>query len=177
MCQARGATTPLAPRNPLADLSAGLFGTGNDVAEERDPITPFTLYGTSFKKYLIEQLQGEKIISRSKGFTVNACVGAVEVTQETPQFQGLPTGDKALYAKNRVCRKSEGQDLKETCRSACESACTASLEIYGQQVTQESGFTLLASDKARMARSCTRNCSYECGKPGKAFDFVIPYRR
>ncbi|EFJ45471.1 hypothetical protein VOLCADRAFT_105916 [Volvox carteri f. nagariensis] len=210
------------------------------------------------KKYLIEQLQGEKIISRKKGFTVDACVGPVEVTQETPQFQGLPTGDKvgrdgyrevlmtvlsshprlqarldtnaiwvvykpqldygtfsscpwirgpsassgpwgawakarsklssgfslelgpgshALYAKNRICRKSEGQDLKETCRSACEAACTEALDSYGQQVTQESGFALLASDKARMARSCTRNCAYECGKPGKAFDFVIPYRR
>ncbi|KXZ52827.1 hypothetical protein GPECTOR_8g210 [Gonium pectorale] len=156
--------------NPLAEL--GLFG-----GEERDPITPFTLYGTNFKKYLIEQLQGEKIVSRKKGFTVDACVGAVEVTQETPQFQGLPTGDKALYAKDRVCRKAEGQDLKETCRSACEAACSEALDTYSQRVTQESGFALLPSDKARMTKSCGRNCQYECAKPGKAFDFVIPYRK
>ncbi|KAG2453450.1 hypothetical protein HYH02_001671 [Chlamydomonas schloesseri] len=178
-----GAPSPAATSvatNPLADLAAGFFGGGGDADStpaERDPITPFTLYGTSFKKYLIEELQGEKVISRKKGFTVNSCVGAVSSAQETPQFQGLPTGDKALYAKDRVCKKAEGQELKEVCRTACESACTEAIDLYDKQVKEESGFALLASDKARLTKSCTRNCSYECAKPGKAFDFVIPYRR
>lgn len=158
--------------NLLADL-AGLFGGDGEVPEERDPITPFTLYGTTFvssgcapnpvcaehdacalsahilplpytaaagrrhsprppllphaqaslarctafhgdawiptpqlhplqKKFLIEQLDGEKVVARKKGFTVETCVGAVDVNQETPQFQGLPSGDKVGFA-GRTC--------------------------------------------------------------------------
>ncbi len=50
------------------------------------------------KKFLIEQLNGEKVVARKKGFTVETCVGAVDVNQETPQFQGLPSGDKVGFA-------------------------------------------------------------------------------
>jgi hypothetical protein len=45
---------------------------------------------------------------------------ACHVWVDSPCTQGLPTGDKALYAKDRVCRKVVGSELKETCRTACE---------------------------------------------------------
>lgn len=46
------------------------------------------------KKYVIEQLSGEKVVSRARGFTVDTCVSAIPQAAETPEFQGLPTGDK-----------------------------------------------------------------------------------
>lgn len=46
------------------------------------------------KKYQIEQMEGEKVVSRSRGFTVDSCVSAVLASQETPEFNGLPTGEK-----------------------------------------------------------------------------------
>lgn len=85
--------------------------------------------------------------------------------------------EQALYAKERICRKAEGTDLKETCRSSCQSACIDTLTGYATALTEESGFRLLDKDQERLLKSCTRNCSYECSKPGKAFDFVIPYRK
>jgi hypothetical protein len=75
----------------LADVAA-LFG--GDPVPERDPVEPFTLYGTSSKKYVIEQLDGSKVVARKRGFTVSACISAIPQSQETPEFQGLPTGEK-----------------------------------------------------------------------------------
>lgn len=40
------------------------------------------------------QLDGEKVVSRSRGFTVDTCVSAVDEEMESPEFQGLPPGDK-----------------------------------------------------------------------------------
>lgn len=46
------------------------------------------------KKFLIEVLDGEKVLARKRGFTVSTCTGVVEETLESPQFQALPVGDK-----------------------------------------------------------------------------------
>jgi hypothetical protein len=70
---------------PLAEL-AGFFSSAPD--------DPFTLYGTNFKKYEIEQMQGEKVVSRSRGFTVDTCVSGKAANEETPMFNGLSTGAK-----------------------------------------------------------------------------------
>jgi hypothetical protein len=34
-----------------------------------------------------------------------------------------------------------------------------------------------AKAQERVMKSCTRQCAYECAKPGKAYDFVVPYRQ
>lgn len=52
------------------------------------------------KKYQIERMDGEKVISRSRGFTVDSCVSAVLASQETPEFNGLPTGEKVSAARH-----------------------------------------------------------------------------
>lgn len=46
----------LQPPNSVAQL-AGLFG-GDDLDE---PVDPFTLYGTAFKRFFIDKLDGEKV--------------------------------------------------------------------------------------------------------------------
>jgi hypothetical protein len=48
---------------------------------------------------------------------------------------------------------------------------------YKAQLKEESGFALLAEDETRLVKNCSRTCAYECAKPGRAFDFVIPYRK
>ena len=69
-----------------------------------DKVEPFTLYGSVKKKYLIERVEGEKIVSRSPGFTVKACVGAVRQSEETPQMQGTPFGKSpCIYIYICVC--------------------------------------------------------------------------
>eukprot|EP00892_Ulva_mutabilis_P003182 jgi/Ulvmu1/12865/UM098_0050.1 len=72
-----------------------------------DPVDPFTLYGTVFRKYLIEKLEGEKVVSRKKGITTVVCTSALPAALETPEVQFLPLGEKARLAGNAQCRKAE----------------------------------------------------------------------
>lgn len=46
------------------------------------------------KKYEIEQMQGEKVVSRSRGFTVDTCVSGKTASEESPMFNGMSTGAK-----------------------------------------------------------------------------------
>jgi len=158
---------------PLAEI-AGLFGGGEN---ERDPITPFTLYGTTFKKFVIEKLQGEKIVSRSRGFTVDTCIASANTDQETPSFQFLPVGEKVRAAGNTVCEQAVGSDMKQTCASSCEAACNRALDLFEVSEAKRSGFSLLEKDRTRLRKTCIRECSIDCTRPGKAYDFVIPYRK
>ena len=47
--------------------------------EGKDPIEPFSLFGTVYKKYVVEVFDesGRQIIGRKKGFTAEACVDVV----------------------------------------------------------------------------------------------------
>ena len=46
------------------------------------------------KKFLIENLQGTKVISRKKGFTTTTCVSGVAIGQQTKRFEALPESAK-----------------------------------------------------------------------------------
>ncbi len=46
------------------------------------------------KKFVIEQLDGEKVVSRKRGFTVDTCVASARQSEETPSFRFLPVGEK-----------------------------------------------------------------------------------
>ncbi len=48
------------------------------------------------KKFLIEILEGTKVISRKKGFTTTTCVSGVAIGQQTKQFDNLPESAKVL---------------------------------------------------------------------------------
>jgi hypothetical protein len=77
-------------RASIGDVAA-LFGAEGP---PEDPVEPFTMYGTTSKKYVIEQLDGTKVLARKRGFTVTTCVSAIPQSLETPEFQGLGTGEK-----------------------------------------------------------------------------------
>ncbi|KAK9819852.1 hypothetical protein WJX72_003300 [[Myrmecia] bisecta] len=169
------ASTPSQVCGTAPHLVFDMAGIFDD--DSKEPTDPFTLYGTNRKKYAIEQLQGEKIIARKKGFTVTTCVGAVPAAEESPQFQGLPVAGKLDQAGNQTCRSAEGIELKPTCGSSCRNACTAGFDAYVQANKDFSGYVIDSKDQARVLKSCIRQCTYECGKPGKVFDFAVPFRR
>ncbi|KAF5834961.1 hypothetical protein DUNSADRAFT_8110 [Dunaliella salina] len=162
-------STQSAPhRSPQAALTpvAGLF------QEERDPIDPFTLYGSTSKKYAIEKLDGEKIVSRKRGITVDTCVSSIEAKNDSPN----QPREKAQSAENGKCSRSEGTELKPTCAESCKSACSTALERWKQRTKEMTGFTLLESDGDRLFRSCSRQCTYDCTREGKTYDFSVPFR-
>lgn len=152
---------------PIASLFDALNG-------DRDPVEPFTLFGTTAKKYLIEQLDGEKVVSRRKGFTVQTCVAGYSSSEESPELNGAATRDKVYASSRKVCRKTEGDELKGTCATSCRAACAAGLARYSADADSFSGFKLPEGDKERVLRSCTRSCSYECTKPGKVCTVAAP---
>jgi hypothetical protein len=78
---------------------------------------------------------------------------------------------------NEVCERAEGSQLPQTCQSSCEKACNAALEQWAQQELAQSGFVLLDKDYQRLQAGCRRECSLDCTRPGKAYDFTIPFRK
>ncbi|KAG1679300.1 hypothetical protein FOA52_009330 [Chlamydomonas sp. UWO 241] len=163
----------------VADLSEGGFmGFGGTA----DGSNPWSIYGIAFKKYVIEVLDGEKIVSRKKGFTVDTCTAAISAEDEGmqgPQFQGVPVGQKMRMAAadRTVCRKVEGPDLKGVCAVSCEASCSATVDAYVAESARETGIAVDALVRDRVLKSCVRDCRSDCAKPGKVFDFVVTSRR
>eukprot|EP00803_Ostreobium_quekettii_P000585 evm.model.scf_882.3 EVM.evm.TU.scf_882.3 scf_882:7681-9827(-) len=152
------------------------FG-GDGLGGEGDTIEPFTLYGTTFKKFLIEKLEGSRVVKRQRGFTVETCIGVVPESQETPQFRSLSSGEKVLESVNRDCSASENQELMPACAESCQKGCELAVAEYARSSIRERSLVIGSGDQRRVVRSCERQCKYECSKPGKAFDFQVPYRR
>ena len=65
---------------------AGIF----DAPEEKDPIEPFTVFGSVYKKYVIDVLDetGRKIVGRKKGFGAEACVDVISQSQQKYRVPG-----------------------------------------------------------------------------------------
>lgn len=172
--QSARSSRELATPNPVAQL-AGLFGIGDELDE---PVDPFTLYGTAFKRFFIDKMDGEKIVSRRRGFTVEACTAVIAASQESPSFQGLSAGQRVnAIAAGRTCREATDLELKPACAVSCRDACRDGLAAYTRESSAETGFKVSAKAQERVMRGCTRQCAYECAKPGKAYDFVVPYRQ
>lgn len=66
---------------------AGVF----DKAEEKDPVEPFSVFGSVYKKYVIDVLDeatGRQIVGRKKGFTAEACVDVISERQQRFRVPG-----------------------------------------------------------------------------------------
>ena len=162
-----GPAGPAAASTPIT-----LFGEPN----LRDPIEPFVLYGNIYKKYLIEVLEGTKVVSRKKGFTANACVNAIKASQETPDIVGLPNGLKVSVLSDPDCTRKEGDTLPSTCAAACSGSCRSTMARFQREEQAATGYQLLPEDKERMERRCTRSCRVQCLKEGNATSFAVPSR-
>ncbi|KAI5066113.1 hypothetical protein GOP47_0018737 [Adiantum capillus-veneris] len=150
------------------DLALAFDWFGNSSSSiQKDPVEPFTLYGSVFKKYLIENIVEGKVVSRRKGFTSTACVNALDADKETPELQGILAGLKVIIIGEPKCAKSEGQSREETCFPSCKVACRRAIEQHLAEVTKETGYVLDSKDKAKVIESCGNQCANECLKPGK----------
>jgi hypothetical protein len=146
----------------------------------------FQVLGSVSKKYVIENLQGEKIVSRAKGFTVNSCVLTLSGAEEDSlgiAFQSLfSNNEKMAYAegpdgKREVCARSTGSNLKVACQTSCESSCQTSIRSYKEGVSKSSGLDLDKGSVDRVLKSCVRDCKSECNKSGRASEFTELVRR
>eukprot|EP00884_Botryococcus_braunii_P002790 jgi/Botrbrau1/12511/Bobra.0169s0053.1 len=64
--------------------------------DETDSVEPFTLYGSTTKKYSIEEKNGEKIVRRRTGFTVETCVSGTSASAE--MVDGRPPSEKVVFS-------------------------------------------------------------------------------
>ena len=79
-------------------------------------------------------------------------------------------------ADNQLCSKTTGPDLVPTCNASCAQACTAALSEYADRDSRLTGYSIDSKTKDKLATSCTKQCTYECAKPGDKYGFAIPYR-
>lgn len=83
---------------------------------------------------------------------------------------------QADRADIQLCSKTTGTDLKETCAASCRQACTAALKDYTDKDSKFTGYSIDPKAKDKLSRSCIKQCSYECAKPGDKYGFAIPFR-
>jgi hypothetical protein len=103
---------------------------------------------------------------------------------ETPDFRRLPGGAKVDGAGVKpTCRAialpgkfERVSDIRPACVPACRGACDGALEAHAALTRATTGYALASDDAARLGKSCARTCAVECTKPGRAFDFAIPFR-
>ena len=76
-----------------------------------------------------------------------------------------------------LCREAEDTELGPACRSSCTAGCTDALERYKAESERRSGFVVGADEARRMLRQCSRECTYDCSKPGKQYDFEVPFKQ
>jgi hypothetical protein len=162
--------------SPSSSSPSAAISVNNDPPEESEYRDPFTLYGTSFKQFVIEQLDGEKIVARKRGFTVDSCVATVDAREETPGVVGLPVGEKVRTSPTTVCRRGTGSDLLPTCAGACQSSCAKAIEAQAAMGLERTGLRLGGRDARSLLRRCARDCTQECQKSGKAHDWSVPFR-
>lgn len=167
----------LASQTPSLQPAALAFGWfPAPPAIEKDPVQPFTLYGSVFKKYFIEKIVDGRVVSRKKGFTSTACVNALDANKETPELQRVPAGLKVVIIGEPVCAKNEGQTREDTCIPSCKNACTGAISHHLAEVKKETGYTLDLKDAGKAMELCSTQCANECEKPGKITSFIYPFR-
>lgn len=160
----------------VAGEPAMAFGWFGQPQIEKDPVQPFTLYGSILKKYLIEDIVENKVVGRKKGFTASACVNALDASKETPELQGVPPGLKVTIIGEPSCSKGQGQTREESCTAPCRKACQGAVSQHLTEVKDETGYVLDQSDIKKVTETCSVQCFNECTKPGKSISFVFPFR-
>ncbi|XP_057847909.2 uncharacterized protein LOC131057764 isoform X5 [Cryptomeria japonica] len=155
----------------LAVALAWQLGCGTTIASqlEKDPVQPFTIYGSISKKYCIEQLVDGKVIGRKKGLTANVC-------RETLELQRLPIDVKVNIIGDPSCEKGEGQTKEDSCIVPCKKACNVAISRHLAGVKKETGYILDETDMSKVVDSCSTRCFNECLKSGKSISFVYIYR-
>lgn len=148
------------------------------VADE-DPIEPFGVYGTVEKEFSVNVMDenGTKIIGRKRGMTVKSCVNIV------PSSRMGMAGRPPAALRPAACEGAETlgaitseRDMLPACAPACKASCARALREYdaGQRAT--TGFGVGKRESEKVLKSCVVTCGKDCVKPGRFFDYIIPFR-
>ena len=151
----------------VPDARAGLFGGG----EEKDPIEPFSIFGTVYKQYVIDILDdsGRAIVGRTKGFTAEACVDLLTAEQQrysVPNEGGFversPDGPGEKVARSRFCEKrvvkgsiTKTEQMMPACVPACRSACFQATQAYDGQQLKSKGFGFTEKELGKVKGTCS----------------------
>lgn len=170
-----------APASLVSQLSSlSLFSSQADSVDfgDDEPVEPFTLYGNVTKSFVIEREEGGKVVRRERGVTATACVSVVAASAETPGYKApAPSAEGASCAVARLPGVvSRTAELARACVPACKQACGTSLAKHTSFVRRQTGLAMAPVAQERVAKTCARSCAYECSKPGKVFDFAVPWR-
>ena len=128
------------------------------------------------------QLDGNKVLSRSRGFTVDTCVSAVDEDMESPEFQGLPPGDKVRRGGGAWSTATSVVKMWETLRAkrhrpcepatavsdACAAAaacCLNTLNLITHPAARRAG-TLCDSAAAVWQQSAVQACNWPRAQAG-----------
>lgn len=157
-----------AQQQPVAQVASRVTLFGDSDTYDDPPQPPFTLYGTVFKRFVIERFEEgtTRVVQRSKGVTVTACSSVVDASAETPDKVGLPAGLKVgpsgqSCATQTLAGKVERTtDLKGACVPACRRSCDSALEVYASRQVASTGYGLPVQDRDRVLKSCIRSCAY-----------------
>lgn len=145
---------------------------------EKDPVSPFVMYGAVYKKYWIEDVVDNKVAARRKGITAIACTGAVSEGNATSiDRAALPTVPNESMPDAATCQTREGITPDVACLAACDASCRASVEQLVERQNVATGYALDQDDQNKVIKSCVRQCKYECTKPGQFSSFAAPFKR
>ena len=141
---------------------AGLFDASS-LAEEKDPVEPFTIFGTVYKKYVIDVLDetGRKIVGRQKGFTAEACVDVISASQQRFRIPGeggalAPGGPtSAAVAQAQATGTADG---------------SATVPVARQRVCEERVVKGNLEKTEEMLPACVPACRSACGQAITAYD-------
>lgn len=114
---------------------------------------------------------------------MTACASAVDAAEETPATLALPNALKVGQGEAQTCHVArfagavgKTSDLKPACVPACSQSCAGALDVHQARLLSETGFGMQPGERSRVEKACLRSCAYECTKPGRAFEFVVPFR-
>ena len=139
---------------------AGVF----DKPEEKDPVEPFSVFGSVSKKYVIDVLDeetGRQIVARKKGFTAEACVDVIAERQQRFRVPGeggslapggLTSAAVALQGASTGSFKSSSEPV------ARKRVC----------VTKEVAGSITKTEE--MLPACVPACRQACGTSISAYD-------
>ena len=132
--------------------------------EEKDPVEPFSVFGTVYKKYVIDVLDeatGRQIVGRKRGFTAEACVDVISERQQRFRVPG-EGGSLAPGGPTVAAVASAG--------AASGNYASESVPVQRSRVCTERVVEGSISKTDEMLPACVPACRSSCARAISAYD-------
>ena len=108
-------------------MPAGFRAWANAV--EDPPANPFTIYGTTQKRFEVLELEQGKVVGRKPGVTARACASTLGRDEETSDggFQGLPVWEKMRGVDGTAKPSCTTKEVTTSSRQAPAREATAAV--------------------------------------------------